>query len=98
MTTALRLFQRCCAALELTRNGVEVWLSGRTLQCACSCPLGTVFGAYVCARGIFREARCRPPFGSAGRGGNREVLWFHVSIRKASGVPLKAQVEANVHL
>lgn len=52
----------------------------------------------VCARGIFIEMRYRHPFGNAGKGGNRGVLWFHVSIRKASGVPLKAQVEANVHL
>lgn len=40
----------------------------------------------------------RHPYGNAGRGGARGALWFHVSIRKASGVPLKAQVEANVHL
>lgn len=63
-----------------------------------SCPWGTVFGADVYARGIFGEARCGGPFGIARRGGNRGALWFHVSIRKASGVSLEAQVEANVHL
>lgn len=59
---------------------------------------GTVFGADVCAMGIFRAACCRHPFGNTRRGGNRGVLRFHGSIRKASGVPLKSQVEANVHL
>lgn len=77
---------------------MEVSLCEWTLQCACSCPRGTVFGVNVCARGIFREACYTHPFGNAGRGGNRGVFWFHVSIRKASGVPLKAQVEADVHL
>lgn len=98
MTTAMRLFQKCCTAPRVIRNGVEVWLYWWTLQYAYSCLQGTVFGANVCARGIFRETYCRHPLGNAGRGGNRGLLWFHVSIRKASGVPLKAQVEANVHL
>lgn len=52
----------------------------------CSMPAAVLREQYlvrmcVCARGIFREARCRHPFGNAGRGGNRGMLWFHVSIR-----------------
>ena len=76
---------------------MEVPLHRQTLKCASSFPRGTVFGAVVSARSIFKEACCRHPFGNVGRGGNKGVLWFHVSIREASGVPLKAQVEANVH-
>lgn len=87
------------AGFGLTRIGAEAWLHGLTLQHACSCPQGRVFGADVCARGIFRELYCRHPFGYSGERGNRGVLRFHVSIREASGVPpLKAQVQANVYL
>lgn len=38
------------------------------------------------------------PLGVQEGEGTERVLWFHVSIREASGVPLKARVEANVHL
>lgn len=65
MAAVTLLFQKCFAALGHARDGVEGWLRGWTLQHACSCPRGTVFGADVCARGIFREARCRHPFGNA---------------------------------
>ncbi len=52
----------------------------------------------MCVPGVSLERRAAGiPLGLQ-EGEEIEALWFHVSIRKASGVPLKAQVEANVHL
>ena len=38
--------------------------------------LGELFGAYVRARGIFKEARCRHPFGNAGGEGIEDSSGF----------------------
>lgn len=69
-------------------------LYGWTLQNACSCPSGAVFGVHVCASGIFREAHGRHPFGNAGRGRNKDSSGF---MSQSERLPLKAGVEANKH-
>lgn len=61
--------------------------------------LGELCLVRMCVPGVSLEKRAAGiPSGVQVRVGNRGELWFHVSIKEASGVPLKAQVNANVHL
>lgn len=61
--------------------------------------LGELCLVRMCVPGVSLERHAAGiPLGMQDGEGIEGVLWFHASIRKASGVPLKAQVEANVHL